>query len=102
MNYQKIKLIKQSFTQDDYGQQVPTETSREVFAKVESVGMNEFFAANQLGFKPDLRLTFVQEYKGEEIAEVGGVRYEIYRVFQKFEDYAELYLKVIIGESQTE
>lgn len=101
MDYQPIKLIRKSYTTDDYGQQIPTETSREVFAKVESVGMNEFFTANQLGFRPDLRLTFVQEYNGEELAEVNGVRYEIYRTYQKLEDYVELYLKVIVGESQT-
>lgn len=100
MNYQKIKLIQQTFAKNAYAQQVPTETVREVYAKVDSVGGREFFAAQQIGIKPELKLSFVTDYNGERLAEVDGERYVIYRTYQTLEDYCELYLHKEIGENE--
>ena len=88
-----------------------TESTREVFAHVESVGRNEFFAAGQQGLRPELRITvFAAEYQGEQLCELDGVRYSVYRTYRVSEadfrrtarnaanaDYIELYVQREVG-----
>lgn len=78
-----ITLISKTSQKDDYGRTVPTETTREVFAQIDSVSRAEFFAAGQNGLNPEYRFTvFSGEYTGEREADYNGVRYSIYRTYQ--------------------
>lgn len=78
-----IALISKTSQKDTYGRTVPTETSREVFAQIDSVSRAEFFAAGQNGLNPEYRFTvFSGEYTGEREADYNGVRYSIYRTYQ--------------------
>ena len=78
-----INLISKTRTVDSYGRQAATETSREVFAQIESVSRAEFFAAGQNGLTPAYRfIVFTGEYQGERECEYNGVRYSIYRTYQ--------------------
>lgn len=88
-----INLISTVYTKDDYGVERPTETSKQVFAKVRSVTRAEFFDGGRNGLNPEYQFTvFFGDYSGEMIAEYNGNRYGIYRVYRADnEDYLELY-----------
>lgn len=78
-----ITLISKTSQKDAYGRTVPTETTRDVFAQIDSVSRAEFFAAGQNGLNPEYRFTvFSGEYNGEREADYNGVRYSIYRTYQ--------------------
>lgn len=79
-----LVLISYDRQKDVYGvERNGTPIRREVFAQVESVGRNEFFAAGQSGIRPDYRFrVFVSEYNGERECEYNGERYTIYRTYQ--------------------
>ena len=74
-------------------------TTREVFARMDSVGRSEFFAGGQSGFRPEMRFTvFPAEYQGEPTLTWNGEAYAIYRTFQKpGTDDLELYVKREVG-----
>lgn len=88
------QLIGVTYQPDAIGQQVPTETKREVFCEVEGIRQSEWFSAGQKGLKPQFMLTvFVDDYQGETAVEVDGVRYGIYRTYPAKHDKLELYLE---------
>ena len=77
---EKIKLLTIEYTQDDLGEWTETRTETEVFARIESVTMSEFYQAGMQGFKPEYRMTiWMTEYKNEELIEYGGLIYVVYR-----------------------
>lgn len=75
------------------------ETSREVFARVNSVTRAEFFNGGQSGFRPEYRFdVFYAEYQGESECEYAGTRYAIYRTYRNpASDYMELYAERKVG-----
>ena len=79
-----LVLISYTREKDAYGvehDRVPVR--REVFAQVESVSRNEFFAAGQAGIRPEYRfVVFAAEWQGERECEFNGQRYAIYRTYQ--------------------
>lgn len=79
-----LTLIAYDRQPDQYGVQKPgTLIRREIFAQVESVGRNEYFAAGQNGIRADYRFrVFAAEYHGERECEYNGERYTIYRTYQ--------------------
>ena len=89
-----LTLISVSYTEDSIGQQVPQETPRDVFCNVSSVSASEFFDAGRAGLNPEYRATmFVHDYNGEEIVELDGVRYGVYRTYLGRNETIELYLE---------
>ena len=76
-----ITLIKQTYTTDAIGQQVPVETRRTVFCDLQSVSRSEWAAAGQLGLNPELvAVMFSPDYQGEEIVEISisGISEAVY------------------------
>lgn len=75
------------------------ETTREVFAAVNSVTRAEFFSGGQSGFRPEYRFdVFHAEYQGEAECEYNGARYVIYRTYRNpATDYMELYAERKVG-----
>lgn len=77
----------------------------EVLAMDGSITRGEFFAAGQIGLRPDRVFTvFAGEYNGEEMCEHDGTRYAIYRTYHpEGTDYLELYAQIETGvHAQTE
>lgn len=88
------QLISERYAPDALGQQVPTEVRREVFCTVGSIQQSEWFAAGHNGLRPQLRLkVFEEDYAGETLVEVDGVRYVIYRTYLGKNSQLELYLR---------
>ena len=93
-----INLISCTYTADDLGQQIATETSRQVFCDVKSVSQAEWFEGGRNGLKPEYKITmFLYDYNGEKVAEFDGVRYSIYRTFKAQNEVIELYLEAKAG-----
>lgn len=89
-----IKLISVSYTTDALGQRIPTESATTRYCQLSSVSQAEWFEAGRNGLKAEYRAVMdANEYGGEEIAEINGVRYGVYRTYRTRSDTIELYLE---------
>ena len=81
MRYVSCILISTSLTTDSIGVQTETRTEVEVpLTKVEDIYANEFYEANELGYKPELRLRLsAYNYNGEPELIYGGKNYTVIR-----------------------
>lgn len=92
-----LTLISTIESDDEIGQQIPVETSRTVYCKIESITRAEWIAARQQELAPEaVCKVFFADYSGERIAELKGKRYNVYRVYEDG-DYIELYLGQRVG-----
>lgn len=75
------KLLSISKTSNLIGVEVETIIEKEIpIIKVESVYSNEFYKANEQGFKPSLRLKIsTLNYEGEQELIYNGIKYTIIR-----------------------
>ena len=90
-------LIAQTITLDDYGNEVATETERQVFCEVYSISQTEFYAAANTELNPEYRFNvFFGDYNGEDVCVYQGNRYAIYRTYRAG-DTLELYAERKIG-----
>jgi len=89
-----INLVVETWERDDYGVNQKTETLRQVYANVQSVNRTEFFEGGRNGLNPEYVMTvFFADYQGEKVLEFQGVRYTIYRTYQRRNDELELYVE---------
>lgn len=63
-----IKLVSEIKVVDEYGDLISEEREREVFAELRSVGQSEFYQAQALGLKPEIKFLLPDylEYQGEQ------------------------------------
>ena len=92
-------LISRTYTFDDYGNQIPTETKTPIPIEVHSISRNEFYKAGEQKLNPELMVTTAAiNYNGEEVIEIDSVTYAIYRKYRdEFSDEVELYLRKEVG-----
>ena len=66
---------------DEYGNEIPTVTEREVYVQPRSVYSSEFYNAAQLGLKPSLTLFISNrdDYEDERILVYEGKEYSVIR-----------------------
>lgn len=84
-------LIGVTFTQDEYANEVETETETFVFADTGSVGRNEFYNAAKEGMKPTVIVTVRYfEYNNEKYLTYEGKRYKIDRTYSADKENIEL------------
>ena len=87
-------LIGVTYREDALKQKIPVETKREIFCQVDGMRLSEWFSAGQKGLKPQFMVTvYPDDYAGEPLIEVDGVRYGIYRTYPAKHDKLELYLE---------
>lgn len=92
-----LYLISQTISVDDYGNEVKTETERQVMCEVYSITQTEFYAAANTELNPEYRFdVFFGDYNGEDVIEYQGNRYAIYRTYRTG-DTLELYCERKIG-----
>lgn len=79
-----ITLIQQNRSVDDYGDPVITETARDVFAKLGSIGQKEFYQAHAIGLQPEIKFVLADyyDYDGEEFVLHDGQRYRVLRTYR--------------------
>ena len=63
-----IKLMSESKVVDKYGDTIVEMTERSVFAELKSIGQSEFYQAQALGLKPEIKFVLPDylEYNGEK------------------------------------
>ena len=90
-------LIAQAMSVDDIGNEIATETERQVFCEVYSITQTEFYAAANTELNPEYRFDiFFGDYQGEDVCLFNGERYAIYRTYRAG-DTLELYAERKIG-----
>lgn len=69
---------------DEYGDPATTETSREVFCRLASIGQKEFYQAQAVGLQPELKFVLADylDYSGETLVEYDGQRYRVLRTYR--------------------
>ncbi len=79
-----ITLIQESVKTDEYGDSVKKRKERTVFAELMSIGMKEFYQAQENGKKPELKfkLADYEDYQGEDRLAHEGVIYKIMRTYR--------------------
>lgn len=93
-----ITLIAETHSRNDYGLDITTETSREIWCSVKSVNRSDFYAAGQAGLALDhVFVTDAINYDGEEVVEYLGKRYDVTRVYQPTPDAIEIYVGHKVG-----
>ena len=77
-------LIRRDITLDEYGDQVVTETHREIFAEQMSIGQKEFYQAHAVGLQPEVKFRLADhlDYDGETCIEYTGQRYRVLRTYR--------------------
>lgn len=96
-----IKLIKYSTTKDANGIDQKTETAREIFAEVRSIGAGEWHNATRDGLNPEYEfIVFFADYENEKTVEYNGAKYSIYRRYRD-NDRLELYCELRGGANGT-
>lgn len=79
-----LTLIQQTHGTDALGDPTVTETARNVFAAVRSVGQKEFYQAQAVGLQPELTFVLADylDYNDEPLAEHNGQRYRVLRTYR--------------------
>lgn len=79
-----LTLITATQHADEYGDMVTTEASREVFAKLGSIGQKEFYQAQAVGLQPELKFILADylDYEDEALVEHAGKRYRVLRTYR--------------------
>lgn len=94
-----LTLEKPKYRQDAIGQHVPDGVAtRDIFCSVRSISRAEWTAAASRDLKAAYCVTvWADEYQGETIAILNGVRYAVYRTYQPNSEDMELYLEQKAG-----
>lgn len=79
-----LTLIKRTAGKDDAGNPTITETTRQVFCGVRSIGMREFYEASASDFHPECTFILADylDYAGETMLEHNGQRYRVLRTYR--------------------
>lgn len=94
-----IILEKPKYRHDELGQMVKDGvTNREIFCRVQNIKRSEWAAAAHNGKRAAYCvIVWADEYQGEEVAILNGVRYGIYRTYSPNGEDMELYLEQKAG-----
>lgn len=87
----QVTLISVTITQDEYANEIETETEMIVFADTGSVGRNEFYNAARDGMKPTVIITVRYfEYNNEKYLKYEGKKYKVERTYSTDKEEIEL------------
>lgn len=89
-----ITLLTETNTVDEYGDTTQTFAEKQVFADVRSIGQNEFYQAEAVGLKPEIKFVIADfaDYQGEKQLKYkpfGGTE-EIYTVLRTYRNKINL------------
>ena len=75
------------------------ETSRDVFCRVASIGMKEFYEASARDFYPEVKFILADylDYGNEQLVEHNGQRYSVLRTFRTGQE-----LEIVVARASAE
>ena len=81
---ERLTLITRTLGKNADGLPVYTETRRDVFCGLRSIGQQEFYQSHATDFRPEIKFVLADylEYNGETLAEYDGRRYRIIRTYR--------------------
>lgn len=79
-----MTLIATTTSEDEYGDPVVTQTRREVFCDVVSIGQKEFYQAQAVGLQPEVKFVLADhlDYEGEQLVEYDGQLLRVLRTYR--------------------
>ena len=79
-----IYLVTKTSTKNEVGDQIETEEKTMRFAKLKSIGQSEFYQAQALGLKPEIKFVLPDylDYDNQEEVIYNGFRYKVLRTFR--------------------
>lgn len=92
-----LTLITETVTgHDDEGNELVTQTRKEVFCRVRSVTRSEFYAAATASLRPDHVFTLSEDadYDGQTLVEYRGNLYSVIRTYHNTDNLDEIELTV--------
>ena len=80
-----ITLVAETWTTDDAGGPVRTQTRRTVLARAESIGQKEFYQAAAVGLHPEIRFVLADylDWQREQLVEFEGATFHVLRTYMK-------------------
>ena len=89
-----ITLMKETNTVDSYGDTTQTFAERTIFAEVKSIGQSEFYQAEAVGLKPEIKFVIAdfadyQDEKKLKYTPFGGTE-QIYTVLRTYRNKINL------------
>lgn len=83
-----IYLLKEVETTDEYGDPVKEYESTQVFAQIKSISQTEFYQAQAIGFKPEIKFVIADfyDYQGQQLIKYTpfGEEEQIYTVIRTY------------------
>ena len=87
-------LYTESVSVDRYGNEVKTYQDKQIYCKVRSTNLREFYQAAQAGLRPSVVLTMAgADYSGEKIVKWRDKFFGVIRSYWNVGDYIELSLE---------
>lgn len=79
-----IKLITIKEDTNEVGDLVKVRTEREVFSDIKSIGQSEFYQAQAVGLKPEIKFVLADyyDYSNEKIIDYNGIDYRVIRTYR--------------------
>lgn len=79
-----IKLIAVEEDTNEVGDLVKVKTEREVFTEVKSIGQSEFYQAQAVGLKPEIKFVLADyyDYGDEKLINYNGKDYKVIRTYR--------------------
>ena len=80
-----LTLIQQTQSVDAHGDPVISETTRDVFCGLRSIGQKEFYQAHAVGLQPELKFVLADylDYNDEPLVTYNGQRYRVLRTYRE-------------------
>lgn len=79
-----VDIAPDPSNKDEYGDPVLVETKRTVFCRELSIGQSEFYQAQTLFIKPEIKLEIADylDYQREQFVDYEGFRYKVLRTYR--------------------
>jgi len=78
----ELELLREGYTEDELGNQIPSNVKRSILCKVNSIGRSEFYSAASSNLRPEIVFTIHKyEYENERKVIFEEQQYSVLRTY---------------------
>lgn len=78
----ELELLREGYTEDELGNQIPSNVKRSILCKVNSIGRSEFYSAASSNLRPEIVFTIHKyEYENERKIIFEEQQYSVLRTY---------------------